>query len=75
MSVAGFSIGEWLLLLAVLFVAVGPRRLPELGRAAGKFLREFRKGLNEARDAMGAAPDAPSSPPSARPAKPTSLLD
>jgi sec-independent protein translocase protein TatA len=71
MSVAGFSIGEWLLLLAVLFVAVGPRRLPEVGRAAGKFLREFRKGLNEARDAMG-RPEAPLPP---RPAKPSSLLD
>lgn len=71
MSVAGFSIGEWLLLLAVLFVAVGPRRLPEVGRAAGKFLREFRKGLNEARDAMG----RPEAPPPPRPAKPSSLLD
>jgi len=70
-SVAGFSIGEWLLLLAVLFVAVGPRRLPEVGRAAGKFLREFRKGLNEARDAMG----RPEAPPPPRPAKPSSLLD
>ena len=74
MSVAGFSIGEWLVLLAVLFVAVGPRRLPEVGRAAGKFLREFRKSLNEARDAMG-RPDLPPPPLSARPAKPTSLLD
>jgi sec-independent protein translocase protein TatA len=71
MSVAGFSIGEWLLLLAVLFVAVGPRRLPEVGRAVGKFLREFRKGLNEARDAMG----HPEAPPPPRPAKPSSLLD
>ncbi|HZH41748.1 MAG TPA: twin-arginine translocase TatA/TatE family subunit [Gemmatimonadales bacterium] len=71
MSVAGFSIGEWLLLLAVLFVAVGPRRLPEVGRAAGKFLREFHKGLNEARDAMG----RPEVPPPPRPAKPASLLD
>lgn len=71
MPVAGFSIGEWLLLLAVLFVAVGPRRLPEVGRAAGKFLREFRKGLNEARDAMG----RPEAPPPPRPAKPSSLLD
>ncbi|HEX4633379.1 MAG TPA: twin-arginine translocase TatA/TatE family subunit [Gemmatimonadales bacterium] len=71
MPVAGFSIGEWLLLLAVLFIAVGPRRLPEVGRAAGKFLREFRKGLNEARDAIG----RPEAPPPPRPAKPSSLLD
>jgi sec-independent protein translocase protein TatA len=71
MPVAGFSIGEWLLLLAVLFVAVGPKKLPEVGRVLGKALREFRKGLNEARDAMG-RPDAPPPP---RPAKPSSLLD
>lgn len=71
MPFGGFSIGEWLLLLAVVFIAVGPRRLPEVGRAVGKALREFRKGLNEARDAMG-RPDAPHPP---RPAKPRSLLD
>jgi sec-independent protein translocase protein TatA len=74
MPFGGFSIGEWLLLLAVVFIAVGPRRLPEAGRALGQGLRAFRRGLNEARDAMGAAPD-PASPPLARPAKPSSLLD
>ncbi|HWZ27224.1 MAG TPA: twin-arginine translocase TatA/TatE family subunit [Gemmatimonadales bacterium] len=71
MPLGGFSIGEWLLLLAVVFIAVGPRRLPEAGRALGQGLRAFRRGLNEARDAMG-QPDAPPSP---RPAKPSSLLD
>ncbi|HTY05069.1 MAG TPA: twin-arginine translocase TatA/TatE family subunit [Gemmatimonadales bacterium] len=71
MDVGGFSIGEWLLLLAVLFVAVGPRKLPEVGRALGQALRTFRRTLNEARDAMG-RPDAPPPPP---PAKPRSLLD
>ena len=75
MPLGGFSIGEWLLLLAVVFMAVGPRRLPEAGRALGQGLRAFRRGLNEARDAMGATPDLPHSPLSARPAKPTSLLD
>ena len=71
MNVGGFSIGEWLLLLAVLFVAVGPRRLPEVGRALGQALTAFRRNLNEARDAMG-RPDQPPSPP---PEKPRSLLD
>ncbi|HKV69881.1 MAG TPA: twin-arginine translocase TatA/TatE family subunit [Gemmatimonadales bacterium] len=74
MPFGGFSIGEWLLLLAVVFIAVGPRRLPEAGRALGQGLRAFRRGLNEARDAMG-RPDLPPPPLSARPAKPTSLLD
>jgi sec-independent protein translocase protein TatA len=71
MPFGGFSIGEWLLLLAVVFVAVGPRRLPEAGRALGQGLRAFRRSLNEARDAMG-RPDAPPPP---RPAKPRTLLD
>lgn len=74
MDVGGFSIGEWLVLLAVVFVAVGPQRLPEAGRALGKALRAFRKGLNEARDAVGGADDL-SEPPPSRPAKPSSLLD
>lgn len=67
----GFSAGELLLLLAVIFLALGPRRLPEAGRTLGKGLRAFRRGLNEARDAMG-RPDAPPPPP---PAKPSSLFD
>jgi sec-independent protein translocase protein TatA len=35
-----------LFLAAVALVVLGPRRLPELARAAGKSMREFREALN-----------------------------
>ncbi|MGH7644916.1 MAG: Sec-independent protein translocase subunit TatA/TatB [Gemmatimonadales bacterium] len=45
--------GSELLILAVVFLLVfGANRLPEAGRAVGKGIREFRRALNEARDAV-----------------------
>jgi sec-independent protein translocase protein TatA len=35
-----------LFLAAVALVVLGPKRLPELARAAGKGMREFRESLN-----------------------------
>jgi sec-independent protein translocase protein TatA len=35
-----------LFLAAVALVVLGPKRLPELTRAAGKSIREFREALN-----------------------------
>jgi sec-independent protein translocase protein TatA len=38
----------WLLvILAVVLIIFGPGRLPELGGAVGKAMREFRKATNE----------------------------
>jgi sec-independent protein translocase protein TatA len=36
-----------LFLAAVALVVLGPKRLPELTRAAGKSIREFREALND----------------------------
>jgi sec-independent protein translocase protein TatA len=36
-----------LLILVVALLVFGPRRLPELGGAIGKTLREFKKATNE----------------------------
>ncbi len=44
-------------LAAVALVVLGPKRLPELTRAAGKSIREFREALN------GGVVDEPPSPP------------
>jgi len=35
-----------LFLAAVALIVLGPKRLPELARAAGKSIREFREALN-----------------------------
>jgi sec-independent protein translocase protein TatA len=45
--------GHWtylLILLVVVLIIFGPGRLPELGGAVGKAMREFRKATNELTD-------------------------
>ena len=41
---------ELLIIFVIALVVVGPRRLPELGRAIGRGLNEFRKIQDEVRD-------------------------
>ena len=39
----GISAGEFIVILIVGLIVFGPSKLPEVGRALGKVLREFRK--------------------------------
>ncbi len=47
-----FGMGPWelLLVLAIALVIFGPGKLPEVGRALGKGLREFRKASSQVRE-------------------------
>ena len=40
------GMGEIVLLIVLALVLFGPKRLPEMGRAAGKAIREFKSALN-----------------------------
>ena len=40
------GMGEIVLLIVLALVLFGPKRLPEVGRAAGKAIREFKSALN-----------------------------
>ena len=40
------GMGEIALLIVLALVLFGPKRLPEMGRAAGKAINEFRSALN-----------------------------
>ena len=58
-----------ILLLVVVLLIFGPRRLPELGGAVGKTIKEFQKSMAEARgessegsDASGTKSDDSASP-------------
>ncbi len=39
----GIGFGELLFLAVLALLIFGPKRLPEIGRAVGRFLREFRQ--------------------------------
>jgi sec-independent protein translocase protein TatA len=41
---------ELIIVLAIALLLLGPRRLPELGSAVGKTIREFRKAAQDVQD-------------------------
>lgn len=44
----GFPSGlEWIILLAIVLVLFGAKKLPELARGLGKSITNFKSGLNE----------------------------
>jgi len=56
----GLHLPELVIVLAVALLIFGPKKLPEMGSAIGKSIKEFRKGMNElgnpdAKDSKSAA--------------------
>ncbi len=43
----GFHAPELIIILVVALLIFGPKKLPEMGSAIGKSIKEFRKGMNE----------------------------
>jgi len=46
----GIGMPELLLILAVALIVLGPKKLPDLARALGKGLSEFRRATDEIKD-------------------------
>jgi len=44
---SGLRGGEWLIILVVVLLLFGARKLPELARSLGASAKEFRKGVSE----------------------------
>lgn len=44
------GLGEILLIVFIALLLFGPKRLPELGKALGKAIREFKKAENEVKN-------------------------
>ena len=47
---------ELIIVLAIILLVVGPRRLPEMGSAIGNTIREFRKASSGVGDATSSEP-------------------
>ena len=41
---------EIIIILVIILILFGPKKLPELARAVGKSIREYRKGVNSDKD-------------------------
>ena len=46
----GFSIIHWLIVLVVVLLIFGPKRLPDLAKALGESVREFKKAIKSEAD-------------------------
>ena len=44
------GMGELLVILAIVLVVFGAKRLPEIARSIGQSVSEFKKGINDAKD-------------------------
>jgi sec-independent protein translocase protein TatA len=64
----GFT--EIMLLLVIFLLVFGAKRLPEIGSAMGKGIREFKKSMKEVTDEID-RPAAPPPPPAPRQIPPT----
>jgi TatA/E family protein of Tat protein translocase len=60
----GISIWELLILLVVLLLIFGARRLPEMGRSLGKGMREFKDAVTGIEEPPTTTPAPPELPPS-----------
>ena len=48
----GIGFPELLLIMAIALIVVGPNKLPDLARALGRGLAEFRKATNEIKESL-----------------------
>ena len=58
----GISVWEILILLLIVLLVFGPKRLPEMGRSLGKGMREFKDSITG-----GSDDDKPELPPRSGP--------
>lgn len=52
LSTSGFGLAgaggyEWIIVLVIILVIFGPKKLPQLSRAVGKSITDFKRGLND----------------------------
>lgn len=50
MRIGPFGIWELLIILVVVLLIFGPRRLPEMAKGLGQSVREFRKSVRDMKD-------------------------
>ena len=48
----GIGLPEMIIIMAIALIVIGPSKLPELARALGKGMAEFRKATQEIKDSL-----------------------
>ena len=58
---------ELIIVLVVVLIIFGPGKLPDIGKAVGKGIKEFRRASNDIEEGLRGEPAKPASPPSTTP--------
>jgi len=62
LAMFGLGLGELAVIFIVILVVFGPKKLPELARAAGRAYREFSRTFHDIEDSLNTPPDIPTNP-------------
>lgn len=68
MRVGPLGVWELLIILVVVLLIFGPRRLPEMAKGIGQSVREFRKGIRDMKDDFESEVNGDEKPTRAKPA-------
>jgi sec-independent protein translocase protein TatA len=64
-----FSVFHWLIVLAIVLILFGGRKIPEVMKGLGEGIRNFKEGMSGASHTPPAPPPAQAAPPVDRPAE------
>ena len=60
---------HWLIVLAIILLLFGGRKIPELAKGLGEGIRSFKEGMSGASHAQSTPPSAPPAAPAEKPAE------
>lgn len=63
MGLGNIGMGEILVILVIVLLLFGARRIPEIAGSMGKGIREFKKNMTDVERAMREPADTPAAPP------------
>ncbi len=63
MGLGNIGMGEILVILVIVLLLFGARRIPEIAGSMGKGIREFKKNMTDVERAMRDSGDTPAAPP------------
>jgi sec-independent protein translocase protein TatA len=75
MDLIGGHLPELIILLIVILIIWGPGKLPDLGAAVGRGIREFRNASAETRDSLHNAMATPQEPVAPAPVQPAPVVE
>jgi sec-independent protein translocase protein TatA len=65
LGIPGIGMPELIIILVIILVLFGPKRLPQLGKSLGKTVKSLRDGMDGKEEIEGTDESVPAAPPKA----------